>query len=328
MIWGQLAIAALGLLHAAAAYFYFSRSRYAATWTTGWLTLAIGCAYLLPDVPVPALVVFGGAVAAWTVWWASIAALPGRDWVTENALQATGEIVGDALTIHNLRNFEWRTRHDYTARWEERSYDLGRLCALDLFVSIWADPRIAHLIVSFVFESAPPLAFSIETRREVSEKWSSLAGLMKSYELIIIAADERDVIRVRTNVRRERVHRYRIDSTPQMRRELIEQYVRALNAIASRPRFYNTIFANCTTEVVHIVRASRRRVPLDWRLIVSGQVPRYLYDIGLLDRSRSFEALEAAGDVTRGARAADADPAFSSRIREESAGGMPTSPAG
>lgn len=315
MLWGQLAIGGLGVLHAAAAYFYFSRTRNAPAWAAGWLVLAGACVHFLPHAPIATLLVFGLALGSWTLWWASLPALPARDWVVENALQATGEISGDRLVVHNVRNFDWRGRRDFAARWEERHYDLTTLVALDLFVSTWADPRVAHLILSFVFETAPPLAFSIETRRETREKWSGLAGLMKSYELIIIAADERDVIRVRSNVRGERVHRYRIESNPAMRRELLQQYVHAMNVIAERPRYYNTLFGNCTTEIARIVHASGRPVPLDWRLLVSGYVPQYLYRHGLLDRSRPFEALAATADIGARAGAADADPAFWQRIR-------------
>lgn len=154
-VWAQAAIVVLGILHAVAAFCYFSRTRHAAVWAAAWLCLAFACVWFLPDRPAAAILVFALAVLVGTVWWASIRALARRDWVTKNARQATGEIAGNRLIVHDLRAFEWRSRHEFIPRWEDCSYDLDELEALDLFVSTWADPRVAHLIVSFVFRNAP-----------------------------------------------------------------------------------------------------------------------------------------------------------------------------
>lgn len=313
--WSQGAIGLLGVLHAAAAFLYFSKARHAAVWAVGWLLLAASCAWWLPTRPLISLSAYGGAIALWTLWWASIRASPRREWVVDNAYQATGQIAGHRLDIQHLRNFEWRDRLDYTPRWEKATYDLNALAAIDLFVSTWADPRMAHLIVSFVFRDRAPLAFSIETRRETTEKWSSLAGFMKSYELIIIAAPETDLVRVRTNIRVETVHRYRLLSTPMMRRKLLAQYVKEMNQLAARPRFYNTVFSNCTTEVARILHAAGRRIPFAWPIIVSGYVPQYFYQIGLIDNHRPFAAIEAAADIGERARDEAGHADFSTRIR-------------
>jgi len=306
----------LGVLHAAAAYFYFSKEGRAWPWSAAWLVFTVFCLALLHAAPHGALLLFLAAVLGWTLWWDSIRASIERGWVVENARQATGEIVDEDLIVRNLRNFEWLGGRDCVPRWEVRRYPLGHLAAIDLFVCTWGDPRVAHLIVSFVFTDLPPLAFSIETRREVRERWSMLAGFMKSYELILIAADERDVVRVRTNVRGEQVARYRLKTTPQMRRKLLELFVEQMNALAQRPRFYNTLLRNCTTEVVRIMAAAGRRVPMDWRILVSGYVPKYLHELGMLEDSRPFDEVMAAADIVPAARAADDTADFWRRIRE------------
>lgn len=315
IFWARTGILVLGLLHSAAAYFYFSRSRHAGGWAAGWIALAAATAWLLPEAPLVSYALFAGAVALWTIWWASIRALPRRHWVEENARQATGEIEENLVTIRNLRAFEWRGRHDYEPRWEEAVFDMDALEAVDLFVSTWGDPRIAHLMVSFVFRDAEPLAFSIETRRETDESWSSLAGFMKSFELIVIAARETDVVRVRTNIRRETVHRYRLVTTPAMRRRLLTRYVGEINAVAARPRFYNTLFANCTTEVTRILRASGRPVPWSASILLSGFAPRYFHRVGLIDNARPFAEVQREADIGERARDESGDPDFSRRIR-------------
>ncbi|MGD9601053.1 MAG: DUF4105 domain-containing protein [Gammaproteobacteria bacterium] len=313
---GQAAIALLGVLHAAAAYFYFSKERFAGTWALGWLVLTAVAVAMLPAHPYATACGFGLALAAWTTWWVTIRPLASRTWVADNAFQATGMLVGEQLSIHHRRNFTWRTKTDFTATWDDARYALGELDAVDLFVSSWGDPRIAHLIVSFVFRNGETLAFSIETRRETTEKWSGLAGFMKSYELIIIAAPESDLIRVRTNIRHETVHRYRLVSTPMMRRRLLNRYLRQMNRLARRPRFYNTLFCNCTTEIARILGAAGRHVPFAWPLIVSGYAPEYFHRIGLIDPSRPLAAHRAEGDIGARARAEPSDVPYSRRIRQ------------
>lgn len=315
VVLAQLLLALLGMVHAAAAYFYFSKERRAWRWTFAWLLFTLLCVALLPYRPWIAVPTFFAAVAAWTWWWRSISPSLNQHWVMENSRQATAQLGDDALVVRDLRNFEWLSGRECVPRWEVRRFELGELSAVDLFASTWGDPRVAHLIVSFVFGERGTLAFSIETRREVSERWSMLAGFMRSYELILIAADERDVIRVRTNRRGEDVRRYRLRTTPQMRRNLLTHYVEEMNSLARRPRFYNTLLRNCTTEVVRILRAAGRPVPIDWRIIASGLVPQYLHELGLLEDTRPFEQVFADADIGPAARAAEEDADFWRAIR-------------
>lgn len=315
-LWVAALMVGLGMAHAAAAWFYFSKSARAWPWAVAWLAFTALCLTLRSEAPRAAVLLMLSAITLWTLWWYSIRAAAALGWVTENARQATGEFRDDLLIVRDLRNFDWLSGRDCVPRWEVRQYPLGHLVAIDLFASTWGDPRVAHLIVSFVFTDVAPLAFSIETRREITERWSMLAGFMKSYELILVAADERDVIRVRSNVRGEQVSRYRLKSSPQMRRKLLALYVDEMNGLARRPRFYNTVLRNCTTEVVRILTAAGRRVPLDWRVLVSGHVPRYLHELDLLEDTRPFAEVAADADIVAAARAADDSVDFWKKIRE------------
>jgi hypothetical protein len=317
MIWSQAAILLLGVLHAFAAYAYFSRKGPALLWALGWLALAAAAAWALPVAPMASAACFALAVLGWTAWWTSLRALPRRQWIAENAHQATGSKNQRMVTLHHVRNFEWRSPKDFDERWEDARIDLDALLAVDLFVCTWGDPRIAHLIVSFVVRDGAPVAFSIETRRELDESWTALAGFMKAFELIVIAARERDVIRLRTTIRRETVRRYRLITTPEMRARLLLQYLREMNSLARHPRYYNTLFANCTTEVARIVRAAGRSLPWAWPLVASGLVPRYFHSRGLIDPSRPFEAIEAEADIGERARDETTGVEFSARIRAE-----------
>lgn len=314
--WLDGLIGLIGLAHAFAAYFYFSRAKGGLAWSLAWLVLTAVTILGAPSDPKLAYGLFLLAVVIWTTWWMRITAQSNLTWVPENAYQTTGRIDGDIATLKYVRNFDWRTKREFTPRWEDRVYDLRDLEALDVFVCTWGDPRIAHTMISFAFRNTAPLAMTIETRREVGEKWTALAGFMRSYELIFIGADERDVVRNRVNVRGEDVRLYRVASSADMRRKLFVAYLEQMNALAERPRFYNTIFMNCTTAIARLVRAAGHKFPLDWRILVSGYLAEFLYRLELLDTSLPFQQLRAAADIRDRSRAADGDPDYWRRIRE------------
>jgi hypothetical protein len=327
IFWPNVLVAIVGLLHVLASHLYFSRDKWGIAWPIGWLLVTAACMYGATVNPATAYALFAVMVAIWTVWWVLMHPAVDRNWVAENAHQTTGTIAGNAVALKNVRNFEWKTKRQFVERWEDRVYDLDKLTALDVFVCTWGEPRIAHTVLSFVFADAPPLAVTIETRREVGERWTPLAGFMKGYELIFIAADERDVIRNRINLRGEDVRLYRIWSTPEMRRKLFTGYIEQMNKLASRPRFYNTVFTNCTTEIARLVYTAGHKFPLDWRILVSGYVAAFLYDLELLDRSMPFDALRAKADIRAKSKAANDDLRYSQRIREGLPDPMENSPS-
>src|SRR6202034_2162744 len=137
-----------------------------------------------------------------------------------------------------VRNFDWRTQSDYTQRWETRTYDLRHLNSLDMVLSYWSMPAIAHVLISFGFDDGEHVVFSVEIRREKTESFSEIGGFFKEFELSIIAADERDVIRVRTNVRGEDDYLYRVRMPVSAMRSLFLAYIDQANSLVHAPRFY------------------------------------------------------------------------------------------
>ena len=186
---------------------------------------------------------------------------------------------------------------------------------VDLILSYWSGEAIAHLIVSFGFADGRRLDFSIETRKERGEEYSTIAGFFKQYELVIIAADERDIVRVRSNVRGEDVRIYRLRMPPEYARRLLQEYVDDVNELSRQPRWYNTATGNCTTLVFGMVHTLRPGLPLDYRILLSGYLPNYAYDIGATDTSIPFEKLRALSRIHDKAREADGDPDYSRLIR-------------
>lgn len=252
-------------------------------------------------------------------WWQSLEPRNDRDWAPDVARQLSVERDGDRVTLHNVRDFEWQTPDTATPRWETREYDLSQLDAVDMVVSYWMGPAIAHTLVSFGFTDGRHLTFSVEIRRERNEAFSISGGFFKQFELNLIAADENDILRLRSNVRGEEVYLYRVGLSPQARRELFLAYLDEAERLRRTPEFYNTLTSNCTTIVFDMVDRIVSGLPRDIRLILSGYLPEYVYDIGGLDRSHPLEFLRSRGHINPRAREIPytaGSEAFSRAIRD------------
>jgi hypothetical protein len=260
------------------------------------------------------LIVFAVLVALFL----NIPASNNRDWQPEVAVTPYATISGDLVTIHGVRNFNYRTETDFDARWEERTYDLGKLDSADIIAVYWAGKAIAHVMVSFGFQGKDYLAVSIETRKEKGEDYSTLAGFFRQYELVYIVADERDVIRVRTTYRQpqEDVYIYRTRAPLRNIRPFFLDYIQTMNDMRERPRFYNTLMTNCTTSILMHTRMNPESPPLSWKVLLIGYLPDYLYELGRIDTTRPFAELEKISNVNARAHAADNDAAFSQLIRK------------
>jgi hypothetical protein len=265
---------------------------------------------------VKAFALFIVLLAPVLLWWSAIDPPTTGNWSPDVARQVTGKIEGNTLTLTGVRNFRWEAAGTFTENWDTRQYNLAELESLDLFMSYWAGPEMAHLILSFGFENGDQLAWSIEVRRQVGEEFSPLADAFKEHTLVIIAADERDVIGTRTNVRGEDVQLYRLSTTPGEARALLEQYVAASNLLAEQPHFYNSLTTNCSSVVFILIRELAGQLPLDWRMVVNGYLPDYIYERGALDTRVPMQELREKGRITVRAQKNGISPVYSRMIRQ------------
>jgi hypothetical protein len=262
-----------------------------------------------------------GACALVAAWWLTLKPSNDRAWQPDVARTGWAEINGDEITIHNVRNCDYRRATDFTPHWETRTVRLSQITGIDLAINYWDSPWIAHPIVSFQFADALPLCFSIETRKTIGQQYSTLEGFYRQYTLIYIVADERDCIRLRTNYRREDVYLYHTLASPAQARQRFREYINTLNILHENPRWYNAVTSNCTTSI-RAQRAAKLRTPWDWRILLNGKADEMLYqDHAIATGGLSFTKLKQRSLINERARAADQDPDFSRIIRE----GLPRS---
>ena len=259
------------------------------------------------------------AFFALLAWFFSLAPSNDRDWQADVATLPYATVAGDIVTMHNIRNFDYRSETDYTPAYYDKRFDVSKLTGVDIIAVYWMGPAVAHIFVSFEFAGSDHLAVSIETRKEKGEEYSTLKGFFRQYELYYVVADERDVIRLRTNYRKdppEDVYVYRAQGPLENGRRLFLDYVRKINSLKEKAEFYNTLTTNCTTNIWMHTLVNVGHLPFSWKILASGYVPQYMYEAGRLDNSVPFAELQKRALVNPRAHGADKAQDFSRRIRE------------
>jgi hypothetical protein len=261
-------------------------------------------------------ILFVALLVAVIGWWNTLTPPSDGDWAPDVARQATGRIDGDILTLENIRAFERRSADDFTEHWVTRSYDLSKLQSMDLFLSYWGGPAMAHFMLSFGFEGGGYLAWSIEVRRKADDRFAPLADFFKAHPISVIASEERDVVGLRSNIEKSDVRMFRLNTDPVGRRKMIEAYVEAANWVSQKPHWFNSVFTNCSRTAILLARNAGDDLPLDWRVIVNGYMPEYLYDLGVLDTSVPLDELIRLSSISEHARQAGLTDAYSEAIRQ------------
>ncbi|MEE4261598.1 MAG: DUF4105 domain-containing protein [Desulfobacteraceae bacterium] len=243
-----------------------------------------------------------------------------RPWQEDVALLPYAEFDGGRFTLHNVRNCDYVSEFDYTPKYETRTYDFSKLKSVDVMLTDWGLKYIAHTMVSFGFEGDDYLCFSIETRKEEGEAYSAVKGFFRQYELIYIAGDERDLVRLRTDFRvGENVYLYRIRvHSMENMRGFLDEYLYRINRLHEHPEWYNALTENCMTSAFRLARkhSAPDRGIWHWSVILNGFADRRAYEMGTIDNSLPFDTLKRLSCINEQAKAAENSPEFSKLIRK------------
>jgi len=297
---------------ALAVYFDFPRSSWRAPLIMLLVLVSLGTLALPARLP---------GVLAWSAlfglvlgWWLSLKPRRDRHWASETARPPRVVIDGDEVLIRNFRNFDYTPEGEPVPRHEDRTFDLTRLETLDYFISYWSGPAIAHTMVSFGFGEDRYLCLSVEVRKERGQKYSSLRGFFRQYELIYVIGDERDLVRLRTNIRREEVYLYRVRTPPAKIRRFLLECLRRAESLAVQPEWYNAFTSNCTTNLFsHVEDPPKGCAALE--VLLNGYSDRFIYRQGAFADHLSFAELRARSAIREAALPAGGASDFSRRIR-------------
>ena len=274
--------------------------------------------FLKYKLRVPSMLLCFGCFCVVLTWWLNLEPTNAAAWRPDVDRTAWVQLDGDRMVIHNLRNCAYRTETEYSNCWSDRTVNLSDLRGVDLFFTTWGVRWIGHPIVSFQFGDDQHVAFSIEARYKYGQAYSAILGFFRQYELIFVVADERDVIRLRTNFRKdEEVFLYRARMGPQSASAIFLTYVQYLNHLKDHPEWYNALTRNCTTTLDRQI-ASEVAQPQPWnyQILVNGTLDELLYDRGrLVTDGLAFRDLKSLAHINAIAKAGNNYADFSAIIR-------------
>lgn len=281
-------------------------------WAGGWLPGGGWGALVLGGIVLVAL-----AVGAWTLFGPRPSA--DRNWTEEHRVAPEFVVEGDTLTVRGLRNFAWASSSTYDPQWEERAYDLNRLervwYILTPFSRAWRGP--AHALVSFEFDGGDFLAISVEARREEGERYGLVKGMLRRFEILYVAGDERDLVGLRALHRGDSVYTYPARASAEGARRLLLAMADEANRLRTEPAFYHTLFDNCTTRIVdHINEVTDTPVRRSWKVFLPGYSDAYAHELGLLDAEGTIAQVRERWYANERAREWRDAEDFAVRIRE------------
>ncbi|HEY4187234.1 MAG TPA: DUF4105 domain-containing protein [Polyangia bacterium] len=248
-----------------------------------------------------------------------------RDWSLDQAVLPSVELAGEQVTVHAIRDFVYRSETDYTPRYYDRTFDVGRLLRIYYVVEPFTSFKgPAHTFLSFEFEGEQFLAVSIEIRKRRGQSFQAWRSIFPYYELMYVVADESDVIKLRSNVRKDTVFVYPVKADAAARRGIFLDYMARVNQLRDHPEFYDLLTDNCTTNIVDSVnRATGKHIPWSYQVLLPSYSDDYALRMGLLDTDLPLAAARARYQINARAAAYADDPRFSAKIRAPAPTGSP-----
>ncbi len=315
---------------------------------TIWSCAALLFDFNIPSLGIPACILYAALIfaACWfagsaqmrmlalvigfaivLVWWLSLKPSNDRPWQADVSQMPWGEIHGDQVLIHNFRHCDYRGEFDYTCTWSTKEIKLSDIRGIDFFITYWGSPWIAHTILSFQVGDDDHVAMSIETRKVVGQEYSAIQGFFRKYTLVYVIADERDLIKLRTNYRHgEDVYMYHTKADPEFAQALFLEYLKRADLLRQNPQWYNALTNNCTTVIFKQMTSMELGAPpkWDWRYLLNGHSDQMEYEKGNLVGDLPFDELKMAAHINPVAKAAGNAPNFSELIRRGRPGFAPT----
>lgn len=212
-----------------------------------------------------------------------------RNWARDMAVLSSVDIKDNQVTIHNIRNANYRTVLDYDLNYYDETFDLEKIKTAYFFT----DPLgtlSSHTMMGFEFSDGKKVVLSVEVRREVGEWFNGFKGILRRYELIYVWANENDVIRLRTGIRKDAVYKYELNMAKENIAKLFIEATKRTNELYNKPEFYNTLFNNCTTNLINQLQVVyNKKFIFDWKYLAPAYAEKLGIDYGLITNGKTIE---------------------------------------
>jgi hypothetical protein len=243
-----------------------------------------------------------------------------RNWNDDQKVLSYGEVEGDNVTIRNIRNFTYASTTSYTESYYDKTFDMQKLTRVWYIVEPFSGiPGSAHTFLSFEFEDNQFISVSVEIRKEKGESFHPVKGLFNQYEIMYVWGDEKDLIKLRSNYRKDKVFVYPIKTTQEKAQALFVDMIARTNELKDKPEFYNTVTNTCTTNIVrHVNAITPKKIRMfNKSVLLPESSDEFAYGLGLIDTELSFEDARKRFYINDRAEMYANDENFSVKIRGE-----------
>lgn len=217
-----------------------------------------------------------------------------RNWQTEYSLQSHAIVDGDLVTIYDIRNQTYDTNGPTSLSYYNQTFDLSQLKSLKLYVITLSDFKgIAHTFFEFEFVNSTKITVSVEARREVGEEYSIWLGMLHSFEVFYVWSPVTDSVARRQIWQKPLMISYKIKADDTILRALFLQLITDTNDLQKNPRYYNTLFSTCTSNLLDAARDVYPNLPWTISRFFPGYATEYLYNLDLIDTNLTLEKLES-----------------------------------
>lgn len=262
--------------------------------------------------------IFALAIFISLAYYFSMTPTNSADWSLDQQILPSAKVEGNLVTIENIRNFTYTSVSEYTPDYYTKTYDLDKIKTVDYLVEPFGDfSGAAHTFLSFGFEGGEYVSISVEVRKKKGQSFSAWRALLNQYEIMYVVGDERDVVKLRTNYRKDSVYMYPTKIDEAHAKQLFLSMIKRVNELHDRPEFYNLITNTCTTNIVrHVNEISEVKVPFSYKVLMPGYSDRLAYDLGLLDTTLPFDKIRENYKINEKALKYGESEDFSIKIRE------------
>lgn len=225
---------------------------------------------------------------------ATLHARADRDWYPYLARTSHVEMLtDDAVVVSPISNWTYGPEGERSTDYDQRAFAISDVRNVWFMLEPQPGSNLAaHTLLLFELPNDRLIGITIEARREQGEDYSAIRGAFNAFELSFLWAEARDLLTRRAVMLDHEVFLYPVAISQAQKQTLLRNLLTRTDQLEQHPRFYNTLFSNCTNELA-------KAAGFHWApaYILTGTSDEYLFDRGIIP-GESFEEAHGRSDIT------------------------------